>query len=230
MIFYQKIKPRNKLKADMDDRAIARILIKDNEGSAYRICSFYHGKDKYKDPYLKFLFPDFSKLPMVRKDLKHLSTDRFSAGLDQISFHYGTGVSTFKNKNNYYDKRKTMAIGEMGFLPLFTLIIFNLSAFNKFNISKKTGNDLEIVKPWRKTRLLTFYLTTVKTSPVLLEGLTLLDTYLSQTKEVGASLVLFDCFADNLPPPENESPIRIISADNVVQRTLVKSAPPNLTD
>lgn len=188
-----------------------RILIENSDGICYRLCNFFHHSDKYGELYIKFLFPDLREFPMVKKDLKNPTIQKFKNGLGEISFHYIANISTFKNKRARLDTRGIPSISDKGYLPLFTLTIFQLSAFKEFDINKRTTNDLTVSRWDNRVRSLTFYLSRVKVLPKLSKDLTLLDPYIFPTKNsVNTHLLLFDCFSNNMIPAGG-SPIRITS-------------------
>ena len=142
----------------------SRILIKDNSGKTYRLCSFYHepmnGGKFDGEFYLKFMFPD-----LLNKNLKNVSVKDGAlkngqlGKMNEISFHYKDGVITQKHQGkNSSDKIQTQKpLEEKGFLFLITLKIKNLKWTSEF-IKKKTQHDIFLENWNEKPRGLQFIL------------------------------------------------------------------------
>lgn len=121
-----------------------RILISDNNGKSFRICSFSFLKDKKDEDYVKFSFPDLkdTKSPKSEDDL-----------IVEFSTHFVAGISHFKtsDQKRVHRNESKSKFANSQLIHLLTYMVYDLNHFKEF--TKKTeshdyviSNKFEITK------------------------------------------------------------------------------------
>ncbi len=122
-----------------------RIFIRDKEGCYYRLCSVSNHKDKYGEYYLKIMFPDIGRIPLVTGHInkgKVLPSAPLN-GITEFSYHYHSGIRHFKNTDGKYidQKKKIGTLFQYPALHLLRFIIRSKSAFKPLQKSNVGKND-----------------------------------------------------------------------------------------
>jgi len=132
----------------MNRLQIRRVIIKDLGGNYYRICNICNPIDKYKEPYLKIMFPDlkYDMFIETSNDAELNITGRklVSKRINEFSYHYINGISHYKSSSKeYYDQGKNLPkLKEKILINILRISIHSISGLKPFNKIKVTNKDL----------------------------------------------------------------------------------------
>lgn len=80
-----------------------RLILEDSKGQYWRLCRFAHKKDKYDEPFIKIMFPGFSKGSHIVRNIGFREKDgllkffegkqkRVATKASEITYHYVSGI------------------------------------------------------------------------------------------------------------------------------------------
>jgi hypothetical protein len=121
----------------MSKMVFKKIFIKDINGFYYHILSVANPKDSWGEFYLKVAFPGAKGLQITSADSNEegmIGNFDVTSGITEFTYHYRSGISHFKNKNDYVDPKRNIPTLNKDFaLQLFRYTIFLLDVYKPEN-------------------------------------------------------------------------------------------------
>ena len=128
-----------------------RVYLKDEKGNYYRIFGIMNEKDSRGEYYVKLVFPDVLKIPLVtgkhNKDGVITEINSLPNGVLEFSYHYRSGISHLKDDSNIHidQKRDIADLHKNPALHLVRLVIRSLDLFKIQN--KHVVDDNSFIIP-----------------------------------------------------------------------------------
>lgn len=193
-----------------------RFIIKNQEGELFRLLGFTIMFDKFHEPFLKVVFPDFKNGSCVAmpeksdgsKTIQEVYRDGFFAkkepGLCEFTYHFVNGVSHFKSKNQHKLQIKNqLRLADAQPIHILTLFLFDLSQFKKYQPSKiKAGRDYTLERPFNDNGMVfDLYLSKIDSQPKVksTHDAKVLDHHLFAEESAGLKLTICEAFFAQKP-------------------------------
>jgi hypothetical protein len=142
-----------------------RILLKDGT-KLYRPLAISFERDKYSEPFVKFILPDLAKMDIEQfkgsNPLSDSSTQigRVSKGLREFSYHYIGGVMHFKHDNlgRTQEERNVHTLSPAYIVKVLRLFIYDIQNFEAYT-KTITSQDFVLSSEWSgKPRIISVFL------------------------------------------------------------------------
>lgn len=145
--------------------SLRRLLIR-NGPKLYRPVALSFERDKYSEPFVKFILPDLAKMDTEQfagsdpNADSSVSIGSVPKGLQEFSYHYLGGVMHFKHRDLGYmeQERRVHTLSPSYLIKVLRLIIYDIQHLEPYT-KKVTSHDFVFPPEWSgKPRILSVYL------------------------------------------------------------------------